>query len=213
MACRIDHITITSPSLEAGSRLVFERLGVMPQAGGEHPRMGTHNMLLRLGNAMFLEVIAVNPAAAKPQRPRWFELDRQPTAGPGLACWVARTDDIRKSLSGTTEPLGIIEPMTRGPLEWLITIPEDGSLPLSGTAPALIEWHTKSHPALSLEDRGCRLIALELMHPEPDRLSTLVSELSIAEPGVSLTVTRSDVAGLLAAIHTPSGLRTIGDRT
>lgn len=213
MTCRIDHITITSASLEAGSRLVFERLGVMPQAGGEHPRMGTHNMLLRLGSEMFLEVIAVNPAAAKPQRPRWFELDRQPAADPRLACWVARTHDIRRSLAETKEPLGIIEPMTRGSLEWLITIPEDGSLPLSGTAPALIEWHASRHPALSLQDRGCRLAALELLHPEPERLGKLLSELSVAEPGVSLSVTRAGAAGLVATILTPSGLRTIGDRT
>ncbi|MEC4717899.1 VOC family protein [Noviherbaspirillum sp. CPCC 100848] len=211
MTCRIDHITITSPSLEAGSEFVHERLGVRPQAGGEHPRMGTHNMLLRLGNAMFLEVISVDPAAGKPPRPRWFELDAQPAPVPKLACWVARTEDIRTSLSCATEPLGTAEPMTRGSLEWLISIPEDGSLPLNGTAPALIQWNTAKHPALSLQDQGCQLAALELLHPEPARLNALLRALAVAEPGVSLSVARSGVAGLIATIRTPLGLRTIGD--
>lgn len=54
----LDHITVTAFSLEAGAAFVSETLGVAPQAGGEHPRMATHNLLLRLGDAMFLEVIA-----------------------------------------------------------------------------------------------------------------------------------------------------------
>ena len=211
MTCRIDHITITSPSLEAGCEFVHERLGVWPQPGGEHPRMGTHNMLLRLGDAMFLEVISINPAAVKPPRPRWFELDAQPVRAPRLSCWVARTQDIRGSLATAPEALGVAEPMTRGSLEWLISIPEDGGLPLNGTAPALIQWNTANHPALSLRDQGCQLVALELLHPEPARVDALLRALSVAEPGVALSVARSGVAGLMATIRTPLGLRTIGD--
>lgn len=211
MACRIDHITVTSPTLEAGSKLVFERLGLMPQPGGAHPRMGTHNMLLRLGDEMFLEVISIDPDAGKPQHPRWFELDSLSPSVSRLACWVARTEDIRKSLSGTAEALGVAEPMTRGSLEWLISIPQDGSLPLSGVAPALIEWHTDNHPALALRDQGCRLVELKLLHPEPARINALLRDLSVAEPGVTLSVVRSGVAGLTATIRTPLGLRTIGE--
>jgi TusA-related sulfurtransferase len=36
--------------------------------------MGTHNCLMQLGEAMFLEIIATDPAAS-PQRRRWFALD------------------------------------------------------------------------------------------------------------------------------------------
>ncbi|MEW8437119.1 MAG: VOC family protein [Candidatus Thiodiazotropha taylori] len=41
--CFIDHITITAPTLEAGAGLVEKYLGLIPQKGGEHPRMGTHS--------------------------------------------------------------------------------------------------------------------------------------------------------------------------
>jgi hypothetical protein len=93
--CLIDHITITAPTLAAGITFVREALGVEPQPGGEHPRMGTHNRLLRLGEARFLEVIAIDLVAPGPGRPRWFALDSlgeqaPPTldgAGPALIEW------------------------------------------------------------------------------------------------------------------------------
>jgi len=211
MVCRIDHITITSPSLEVGSELVYERLGVRPQRGGEHPRMGTHNQLLRLGDSIFLEVIAVNAAAPKPLRERWFELDvLAPEAEPRLACWVVRTEDIRKSVAEAPEALGVVEPMSRGTLEWLISIPEDGSLPLDGVAPTLIQWPASTHPAGGLQDQGCQLVALELLHPHPARVSELLRCLGVVESGVPVSVCEAGTPGLVAYIRTPLGLRTIG---
>ncbi|MFA7666579.1 MAG: VOC family protein [Burkholderiaceae bacterium] len=212
MSCRIDHIAVVADSLEAGSEFVFQCLGVRPRQGGKHPRMGTHNRLLRLGDGLFLEVIAIDPAAPAPARPRWFGFDTLPVgAAPRLAFWVARVDDdIHQALADAPEALGVAEPMTRGELQWLISIPENGSLPLDGVAPALIHWHAASHPALAMEDQGCRLVALELLHPEPERVDRLLASLAVAEPGVGLSVTRSGVAGLVATLRTPQGLRTIG---
>ena len=208
---RIDHITVVSPTLEAGGEWVYERLGVRLQGGGEHPRMGTHNLLLRLGDAMFLEVIAVDPAAARPSRPRWFALDTLPVdAEPRLACWVARTDDIRGALAGAPEAFGVAEPMSRGQLEWLISIPEDGSLPFGGVAPTLIEWQAASHPAQSMLEQGCELVALELTHPRSEQVEELLSALAIVEPGVRVAVRQGAVAAVVAHIETPYGLRIIG---
>lgn len=173
--------------------------------------MGTRNLLLPLGDAVFLEVIAINPKAPAPQRPRWFALDRLPTdSKPFLGCWVARTTDIHASLAAASEPLGVAEPMSRGALEWLISIPEDGSLPLAGTAPALIQWHTDTHPAKGMPDQGCRLVRLELLHPEPGRLTALIGSLRFREPVGTLSVAGAAAPGLVAHIDTPLGLRTIG---
>jgi hypothetical protein len=38
--------------------------------------MGTHNRLLKLGEGFYLELIAIDPQAPPPGRPRWFGLDR-----------------------------------------------------------------------------------------------------------------------------------------
>jgi hypothetical protein len=204
----LDHIAIVAPTLEAGCAHVRAALGVEPQPGGEHERMGTHNRLLRLGESLYLEVIAANPAARKPPRPRWFALDTlAPDAPPKLAAWIARSGDIRAALAATDEPLGQVEAMSRGLLEWLITIPADGSLPLGGAAPALIEWHTDTHPALRLDDRGLALERLEIHHPEPARIERLLHALKIAGP---VEVVREPAAArLVAHIRTPQGLRTL----
>jgi hypothetical protein len=173
--------------------------------------MGTHNMLLRLGEATYLEVIAANPHAAKPARARWFGLDELPHgAEPRLACWVARTDSVHESVAGASEALGRIEPMSRGALEWLISIPEDGSLPLGGVAPALIQWLSGIHPAASMRETACTLVALELLHPEPGRVTALLTSLGIAEPDVQVSVLERSAPGLVAHIRTPQGLRRIG---
>ncbi|HKX40862.1 MAG TPA: VOC family protein [Burkholderiaceae bacterium] len=209
--CELDHLAITSPTLEAGSDLVYACLGVRPQRGGEHPRMGTHNLLLRLGEATYLEVIAVDPQATRPPRPRWFALDSLPAdAAPRLACWVARTDDIHTSLATASEALGRAEAMSRGSLHWLISIPEDGSLPLAGVAPTLIQWQDATHPAVNLPDLGCSLEALAVLHPEPQRIGALLSSLGFAAGSTQVSVLESAEAGLAARIRTPSGWRTLG---
>ena len=72
--------------------------------------MGTHNLVLKLGDSLYLEVIARNPKAPQPGRPRWFGLDRNRSTG--LRTWVARTDDIRAaSIDGAWK--GTPERMTR----------------------------------------------------------------------------------------------------
>ena len=212
--CYIDHIAVTAASLEAGSEFISQTLGVEPQAGGEHPRMGTHNLLLRLGESLYLEVIASNPQAPAPARPRWFGLDSlRPDALPALTTWVIRTTDIYATAATCSEPLGNIEPMSRGSLNWLITIPADGLVPLNGVAPALIEWHTDGHPASRLQDVGLSLVKLEIFHPEPVRVSRLLSSICLEGPFFVYALSGGSAPHLVAHIDTPQGLRKLSAPT
>lgn len=206
--CFIDHITVTAPNLEAGAQFVRESLGVAPQAGGEHPRMGTHNLLLRLGSSTYLEVIAPNPEVPKPNRPRWFALDElQSDTPPSLSAWVVRTEDIYSTVNTCSESIGKIEPMNRGQLNWLITVPEDGSLPLGGIAPALIQWQTEQHPAEKLHNYGLSLLKLEVFFPKHSQISALLESINYQGP-VSLSSLPHGCAPYLKAhIKTPSGVR------
>src|SRR5579871_6174839 len=100
---QIDHITVAADSLRAGVAYAEAILGLSIPVGGAHPLMGTHNHLLRLGDTLFLEIIAPDPAAPPPSRPRWFALDdpKQRAAlavSPRLATWVVATKDIETSL-------------------------------------------------------------------------------------------------------------------
>ncbi len=205
--CFIDHITVTAPTLEVGAEFVRKTLGVAPHRGGEHPRMGTHNLLLRLGDSLFLEVISPNPDLPRPDRARWFALDRlEASSPPKLSNWVARTADIHATAARSSEALGYIEPMTRGALDWLITIPADGSLPLGGIAPALIEWHAEPHPAANLPDQGLSLLKLELFHSEPDRISALLASIEFQGPVEVSPLPQGVTPYLVAHISTLKGL-------
>lgn len=206
----IDHLVVTADSLEAGAAFVSEVLGVVPQSGGEHPRMATYNRLLRLGDTMYLEVIAANPAAAAPPRPRWFDLDRLgPQTPPRLSAWVVRTTDIDASVAAASESLGAIESMSRGALNWQISMTPDGSVPLQGAAPALIEWQTDIHPAARMKDSGLSLARLDIMHPEPERLLRLLASLELDAPVSVLPAAAGVAAQLVAHINTPNGIRVL----
>lgn len=210
MKTTIDHLAIVAPDLDTGCTFVSDCLGVDLQPGGVHPRMGTHNRLLRLGTHLYLEVIAVDPSATRPDRPRWFGLDRlKPDSPPRLATWVARTDDIYAAVASCRTVLGNVEPITRGTLSWQITIPADGSLPLAGAAPTLIQWEREPHPASALEDKGCSLLALEVFDPDPENVQAILTAINFSGPVHIRKLQGASSPYLLAHIQTPNGVRTL----
>lgn len=205
----LDHLVVTAGSRHAGMDFVSALLGVALQEGGEHPRMGTHNALLRLGEAAYLEVLAPNPNAPPPDVARWFDLDRT-HAQPRLATWVVRTNDIHEASRLAATPLGQVEPMTRGHLSWLITIPPNGELPWDGVVPMIIQWSTASHPATMLPDMGCSLEALEIRHADAGRLEAMLADIAFAGPVEIARPSSSHPAGLRARIRTPAGVVQLG---
>jgi hypothetical protein len=182
---------VVAPSLVEGVDYVKTILGIEPGPGGEHARMGTYNRLLRLGGEQYLEVIAVNPVAPPPERPRWFGMDRSPQK-PYLAAWVARTNAL---------PRG--EEMSRGDYRWRMTIPADGSMPFDGVAPTLLQWHTAS-PALRMAESGCSLRKLELFHPRADEVEAFLMQIGFDGP---VSVAKGSEPRLVAHIATPAGVR------
>lgn len=203
----IDHLVVTAPTLESGVEYVREALGVAPQPGGEHSRMGTHNCLLKLGEKAYLEVLAVNPAAPAPNRPRWFQLDEPESVQvPRLRTWVVRTTDIQAALAASPVVSGYVTPMTRGELNWLITIPRNGSLPLQGVAPTLIQWQV-GHPASALTDRGCLLQRLEGFHARAQKVRDMLDAIGFQGEFSVCSPPPDEPAHLVACIQTPTGLR------
>ena len=205
----IDHLVVVAPSLATGAQYIRETLGVDPEPGGVHARMGTHNRLLKLGDALYLEVIAIDPQAEAPARARWFGLDSSRNDPPHLATWIARTDDIAAAAARSAVAFGTIETMTRGDLTWRITLPEDGLLPFDGVMPALIEWATPSHPATRLSDRGCRLLRLEARHAKADEIRDALAGLGIDEAIAIERAASGERPSLSASIDTPAGPRTL----
>lgn len=207
----LDHLVIAAESLEQGAKYIRNILGVEMQVGGQHPQQGTHNLLLKLDHDRYLEVIAIDPSAPKPKRPRWFDLDSPSMQAklqdrPRLITWAARTNDIQAAVRKCTVEIGQVRQMSRGELNWQITIPQGGSLPFDGLAPALIEWDTEQHPANSLPESSCQLVALEGYYNQPERIQTALALLSLEKEIMIHVAQNISEIGLKAKLATPSGI-------
>lgn len=188
---RLDHLAIAAETLDAGVAWAEARLGCTLAGGGTHAAMGTHNRLLSLGPDLYLEVIAIDPAAPAPPHPRWFRLDGF-TGAPRLHAWVVAVDDISDAPACAGRPLAL----ERGDLRWQMAVPETGDLPLDGIHPAFIAWEGPDHPAQHLPDAGLRLETLTVSHPDVTALPPL------ADPRVRMT---PGAPGLSARLQTPRG--------
>ncbi|EKE45436.1 hypothetical protein OCGS_0526 [Oceaniovalibus guishaninsula JLT2003] len=200
-ALRLDHLVVTAATVAEGAERVAAALGVRPGPGGRHAAMGTHNLLLSLGPACYLEVIAVDPDAPDPGRARWFDLDRH-SGAPALTNWVAACDDLDAALEHAPPGIGVPMDLARGDLRWRMAVPRDGCLPLDGAAPGLIAWRGRGAASI-LPDTGLRLTGLTVGHP---RIDALLEDWPALRGLAQVVFSRGSV-GLSAEIATLGGRR------
>ena len=172
MNLELDHVVIAARSLDEGVAWCEATLGVTPGPGGRHVFMGTHNRLLRIDSPRFprsyLEIIAIDPQATKPRRPRWFDLDSAASqdallSGPKLWHWVVRTPDLDAACAlwlklgaDAGEAVQAQRETAHGTLRWRITIRPNGRMLCDGALPTVIEW-SDVHPVDSMLASGVQL--------------------------------------------------------
>ena len=207
---KLDHITVIAPTLTEGVIHVRECLDLDVPFGTRHEYMGTHNHRLQLGDRVYLEIVALDPNGAEPGRPRWFGLDNQERVksdwydGRRLRGWVASTVDIASEIASHRDVFGENVPLPPADPTFAFSIPVDGSLPLDGAAPSLIDHRDDPTSMADIPDLGGRLKSLTLEHPDPTAIETLYIDLSIDRlPDI---VSGPEIR-FLARIETPSGLR------
>jgi Glyoxalase-like domain len=207
---RLDHITIIAPTLIEGVSHVRNCLDLEVPFGTRHDYMGTHNHRLQLGNTVYLEIVALDPEGTKPGRPRWFGLDNQETVrsdwneGRRLRGWVGNTEAIDSVVSTHCAIFGDKISLPTADPTFDFSIPEDGSLPLDGAAPSIIDHRGDPTSMAAIPDLGARLRSLTLEHPNPVAIETLYRELSIDRPPAIIYGSK---ARYRALIETPSGLK------
>lgn len=207
---KLDHLTVIAPTLAEGVAHVRACLDLDVPFGQRHLYMGTHNHLLQLGDMTYLEIVALDPAGENPSRPRWFGLDDQARVradweeGRRLRGWVARTDGLAGAIAGREAVFGETVPLPPIDSSFDFAIPADGSLPLDGAAPSLIDRRGKPRSMATIADLGARLLSFSLEHPEPDAISALYGQLGIDRPPAIL---RGPKLRYRARIATPAGVR------
>ena len=208
----LDHIAVIAPDLQLGITYLRNVLGVTATPGGQHLQMGTHNALIRLGDDMFLEIIARDPTLPGPaDGPAcWFGLGdatattRHWHAGRRLRGMVARTDDLPSALGATPHDLGKPMRVTRGARAWTFGVRADGQLPLDGALPHVMDWGVQGPAGPTLPDQGCRLLKLILETPEPAGLHVNFDEQLKLERAPEIR--RGAVTKLMAVIESPTGV-------
>ena len=197
----LDHLAVSCTTLTDGVSDVEKTLGVALAPGGQHAEMGTHNRLLSLGPDVYFEVIAINPDAPGPDRPRWFNIDNF-NGSPRLTNWILRTPDMDTALAKLPQGFGVPMSLQRGDLRWKMAVPETGVLPWDGWAPAIIEWQGEAHPAPRLPDAQVRLDCLTLKHPKAEEIAKTLAPLMPRDTALFETAERPE---LLARFSTPQG--------
>lgn len=216
LASRIDHLVVAADSLERGLQWCEATLGVVPDRGGEHPLMGTHNKVMRIATGAYprcyLEIIAIDASAKRPAHARWFDLDDPVLqdavhSQPRLIHFVASTGDGAAALKALKQsgidrgPLVPVErPTPAGMLRWQISVRADGQRLFYGALPTLIEWGPL-HPADSMPDSGVTLQALRVSHPRPADVQAAHSAIGL----LGVTV-EAGPPNLAATLQTPQGV-------
>ena len=207
---KLDHLTVIAPSLAEGVDHVRNCLALDVPFGGPHNYMGTHNHRLRLGDSTYLEIVALAPEGFNPGRARWFGVDdhQQVRAdwaeGRRLRGWVANVQGLGPVLSEHAGIFGEEVPLPPEAPTFAFSIPQNGSLPLDGAAPSLIDHYGDSSYIATIPDLGARLISFTLEHPDPARIGNLYDTLKVDRPP---TILRGPKVRYQAFIQTPGGVK------
>ncbi len=206
----LDHIVIAADSLDQGINYVRSRLGIEIPKGGFHRTMGTHNHLMQLGNDAYLEVIAIDPEARAPTRPRWFGLDDALVRAtikqePRLITWVMNTADFHQVANSAGFDIGVPTALSRDDLEWEIGLTDDGRLLAGGMLPYCIQWHSTPHPSRGMADFDCLLQSLTLYHNRPQWITRQLDAMGAGHLVDVQAIADNDTPYLSAKIDTPNG--------
>lgn len=178
----LDHLVYATPDVDATIEQLEQLFSVRAAIGGRHPGWGTKNALLSLGPKAYLEILGPDSSQPDPGQPRPLGIDTISQAR--LVSWVARTDDIQSVIEkakGQGLDLGdLLEKSRKKPdgsvLKWTMTDPMKHRK--DGIIPYFINWGDSVHPA---EDspRGCKLIKLDVSHPDAERVNELLRYLEL----------------------------------
>ena len=200
MPAHLDHLLWASRDLDVAVKALHATSGVRASFGGRHPELGTHNALARLGDQMFLEVLAPDPTLEAGTLARRLAA----LADPVLLMWAARVKSAA-AVAAKAEDEGyqaVIVPGHRphpngDVVRWTnVFVSGHGA----GTmVPFFIEWHTTPHPADDAA-RGLELEAFWIETPEPESLRAVLTALD-----VKASVRRGRADRLVARLDTPRG--------
>jgi hypothetical protein len=203
-AALFDHAVYAGPSLDAMIDELEGLTGIRAAHGGAHEGLGTHNALLGLGEAQYLELLAPMPAAKDAER-SGFAAVLGALPRPRLFMWAVRVQGIDGFVERCTAAglaVGSVASMSRTPpgaaeQHWKLTT--GGADVYGSVLPFAIEWSPPGHPSAGLAP-GCTVASFRAEHPEPERMRDALQTI-----GFPLPVDAGAEPGLILEIDSPAG--------
>ncbi|MER1967760.1 VOC family protein [Castellaniella sp. GW247-6E4] len=203
MLTTLDHFMYAGTSLDDMATGFTALTGIVPEQGGRHPTLGTHNCLVGAGSSTYLELIAPDPASdvRSPMRDGMEALPRPQLHRFIMRCASADFPALAEAYrrSGIEAPVHDLERLTQDGqiLRWRLMIPEANSYGLF--APLFIDWLDTPHPTGRLTP-DATVLACEAGHPQADRLALLWRDL-----GVEIPLRAADAPYMHVRLGTPRG--------
>ena len=164
---KLDHIVLGCNTLQEGTDYVEKKLGLSLSEIGYHHYMGTHNRVIKIGENIYLEVIAIDPNANKPKHFRWFNLDNEEQQArlkisPQIIGYVIENEnpDMLKFYNPFFEA-------SRGDYRWEFAMPKCNNNQINknliecGLVPSLIKWKSKK-PVYQMLDNHFELEKIKI---------------------------------------------------
>ncbi|CAK9063363.1 unnamed protein product [Durusdinium trenchii] len=207
----VDHLVWCVPSVAEGIDLFEAMTGVKACIGGQHLGLGTHNALISLGEGVYLEILARDPAQDEgswlgidcPRKPCLTTFCVQPSGGSleeiaTSGCDIGTIKDFsRENTEGKT-------------LNWRLAADHHSlgyeKLPFGGLVPFIVDWSVNqlAHPS-AISPKGCRLVELKAFHPNAIELRRRLEALKVKD----VTVEHGDTSRLVATLDSPKGQVTL----
>ncbi|MBA3948529.1 MAG: VOC family protein [Acidobacteria bacterium] len=204
----LDHLILGINDLERGIAEFEARTGVRPVFGGAHPGRGTHNALASLGNGVYVEILAPNPADAKPGNPTegLDFLGKMTTLTPiGWALSASDLADAKARAEAAGMTVSQVRPGARtlpdgSTLEW-VTV--GVTQPAHNWAPFFIQWSNADLQPARTAPGGCTLTSVRLADPNPGPLRSLFDAVGFE---MTLSQTGADQEGkMTVTLQCPNG--------
>jgi hypothetical protein len=205
---RLDHVSYAVSNAELADTV--QRLGSRLHAafhdGGRHPRFGTRNFVLPLGDGCYIEVVSPLEHPAVDAAPFGQAVKARSEDGGGWLGWVVAVDDLapletrmgRMAVDGhRVRPDGVDLRWRQLGIKDLIVDPQ---------LPFFIQWESPAEERPSAGGSGLRLEALEISGDKAHIEQWLGGAVADVVDGVEIRWVDSEETGLVAVhVATPEG--------
>ena len=164
---KLDHIVFGSVTLEEGTEFVENLLQAKLSDIGYHKDMGTHNRVIRIGEEVYLEVVAIDPKVTNLKNRKWFNLDNlnlksRLKKSPQIIGYV-----IENNNNGISKYYDPFFEASRASYKWQFAMPSninnilDREIIERGIVPSLISWKSEK-PIHHMKKNQFELITFEV---------------------------------------------------